>query len=115
MSMEIKTEGTPAEYVGALILVAKAGRIRVNCHISSDFVPLQFWPELVAKFGGTLWMSRIFRNVFCELPEGFTLSHNFSKEIEAQIQTELLPELVELQPESKIEIKDQTFVVCSTQ
>jgi hypothetical protein len=55
------------------------------------------------------------RTLTCELPEGFTLSHHFTKEIEAQIQADLLPELVELQPESKIEIKDQTFVVCSTQ
>jgi len=113
MSMEIKTEGSPAEYVGALILVAKAGRIRVHCRISSDFVPLHIWPELVAKFGGTL--RRMSRTLTCELPEGFTLSHHFTKEIEAQIQAELLPEMVELQPEGKIEIKDKTFVVCSTQ
>ncbi len=114
--MEIKTEGTPAEYVGALILVAKAGRIRVHCRISSAFVPLHSWPELVAKFGGTLRMSRTFNELTCQLPEGFTLSHFFRKEIEAQIQAELLPEMVELQPEGKIEIKDQTFViVCNTQ
>lgn len=114
--MEIKTEGSPAEYVGALILVAKAGRIRVHCRISSAFVTLDSWPELVAKFGGTLRMSRTYRELTCELPEGFTLSHHFSKEIEAQIQADLLPVMVELQPESKIIIKEQTFViVCNTQ
>lgn len=105
---EIKTNGTSAEYVKALILVAKAGNLKTECRILD--IPIEYWPEIIEAFGGELWLFSPEFELQLNITYGISLTHRFGP-IDFAVQKSHLPVVHLFQAGQKPWVKDGKFLV----